>query len=202
MKVDIFDFELDRGLIADRPAEPRDSCRLLDMSEEGKICDRFFYELPDLLEEGDVLVLNDTKVIPARLYGARGEALVEVTLYRPEDGLTWHSFIKNAKRLHPGDVISFYTGSITPETSDFHAEVTRKTAKKAWLSAFPARTTNSATNWNNTVPCPCRPTLNAKSPPAACGINITTKKIIRRFMPARRRRCRPDGRFALYAEGF
>lgn len=86
MKVDIFDFELDRGLIADRPAEPRDSCRLLDMSEEGKICDRFFYELPDLLEEGDVLVLNDTKVIPARLYGARGEALVEVTLYRPKTG--------------------------------------------------------------------------------------------------------------------
>lgn len=46
MKVDIFDFELDRGLIADRPAEPRDSCRLLDMSEEGKICDRFFMNSP------------------------------------------------------------------------------------------------------------------------------------------------------------
>lgn len=136
MKVDIFDFELDRGLIADRPAEPRDSCRLLDMSEEGKICDRFFYELPDLLEEGDVLVLNDTKVIPARLYGARGEALVEVTLYRPEDGLTWHSFIKNAKRLHPGDVISFYTGAISPETSDFHAEVIEKNGEEGVVIRF------------------------------------------------------------------
>lgn len=136
MKVDIFDFELDRGLIADRPAEPRDSCRLLDMSEEGKICDRFFYELPDLLEEGDVLVLNDTKVIPARLYGARGEALVEVTLYRPEDGLTWHSFIKNAKRLHPGDVISFYTSAISPETSDFHAEVIEKNGEEGVVIRF------------------------------------------------------------------
>lgn len=51
MKVDIFDFELDRGLIADRPAEPRDSCRLLDMSEEGKICDRFFMNFPTCLKK-------------------------------------------------------------------------------------------------------------------------------------------------------
>ena len=136
MKVDIFDFRLDRDLIADRPTEPRDSCRLLDMSVAGKICDRYFYELPDLLEEGDVLVLNDTKVIPARLYGARGDALVEVTLYRPEDGLTWHAFIKNAKRLQSGHIIRFYTGEISPEASDFCAEVIAKNGEEGVVIRF------------------------------------------------------------------
>ena len=81
MQVDIFDFDLDRSLIADKPASPRDTSRLLDLSEEGVINDRHFYDLPDILQEGDLLVFNDTKVIPARLYGSRGEALIEVTLY-------------------------------------------------------------------------------------------------------------------------
>ena len=113
MKVDIFDFDLDRSLIADKPANPRDTSKLLDLSEEDKITDRIFYELPEILQEGDVLVFNDTKVIPARLYGQRGEALVEVTLYHPVDGIRWQSFIKNAKRLHVGDSVFFYTNEIT-----------------------------------------------------------------------------------------
>lgn len=94
MKVDIFDFDLDRSLIADKPASPRDSSKLLDLSEEDRITDRVFYELPEILHEGDVLVFNDTKVIPARLYGKRGKAQVEVTLYHPVDGIRWQSFIK------------------------------------------------------------------------------------------------------------
>lgn len=94
MKVDIFDFDLDRSLIADKPASPRDSSKLLDLSEEDRITDRIFCELPEILHEGDVLVFNDTKVIPARLYGKRGEAQVEVTLYHPVDGIRWQSFIK------------------------------------------------------------------------------------------------------------
>lgn len=126
MQVDIFDFDFDRSLIADKPASPRDSSRLLDLSEEGEIHDRHFYDLPDLLKKGDVLVFNDTKVIPARLYGQRGEALVEVTLYHPIDGLSWMSFVKNAKRLHVGDEISFYTDEITAESSDFKAKVINK----------------------------------------------------------------------------
>ena len=101
MKVDIFDFDLPKELIASQPANPRDTSRLLDLSAEESIADRHFYDLPQLLEEGDVLVFNDTKVIPARLYGTRGEALVEVTLYHPVDGIRWWSFIKNAKRLKP-----------------------------------------------------------------------------------------------------
>ncbi len=126
MQVDIFDFDLERGLIASQPANPRDTSRLLDLSIEDKISDRHFYDLPDILQKGDLLVFNDTKVIPARLYGARGEAKVEVTLYRPIDGISWWAFIKNSKRLHTGDIVKFYTDEITPEQSDFSAEVIEK----------------------------------------------------------------------------
>lgn len=136
MQVDIFDFELDRSLIADRPADPRDSSRLLDLSQEGKISDRHFYDLPDVLQPGDVLVFNDTKVIPARLYGARGEARVEVTLYRPVDGIRWWSFVKNAKRLHPGDSIRFYTDDVSPEDSEFTARVIEKKEDDGVLISF------------------------------------------------------------------
>ncbi len=136
MKVDIFDFDLDRSLIADKPANPRDASKLLDLSEEDKITDRIFYELPDILHKGDVLVFNDTKVIPARLYGQRGEALVEVTLYHPIDGIRWQSFIKNAKRLHVGDTVFFYTNEITAKDSDFSAEVLEKNGEEGVLLKF------------------------------------------------------------------
>ena len=78
-----------------------------DLSKEDEINDRHFYDLPDILQKGDVLVFNDTKVIPARLYGKRGDALVEVTLYHPEDGKAWWSFVKNAKRLKAGDEVLY-----------------------------------------------------------------------------------------------
>jgi len=126
MKVDLFDFELDKELIAKEPANPRDSSRLLDLSEENTITDRHFYDLPQILKAGDVMVFNDTKVIPARLYGKRGEALVEVTLYHPDDGIRWWSFIKNSKRLHVGDTIRFYTSAISADESDFTAEILQK----------------------------------------------------------------------------
>ena len=126
MQVDIFDFDLDRSLIASQPTSPRDHSKLLDLSVEDQISDRHFYDLPNLLQKGDLLVFNDTKVIPARLYGARGEAKVELTLYRPIDGIEWWAFIKNSKRLHNGDIINFYTDSISPEESNFSAEVIEK----------------------------------------------------------------------------
>lgn len=136
MKVDIFDFELDKDLIAKVPANPRDTSRLLDLSEEGEIKDLHFYDLPKLLKAGDVMVFNDTKVIPARLYGQRGEALVEVTLYHPEDGISWWSFIKNSKRLHIGDVIRFYTDEISADESTFCAEVMQKNQEDGVLIKF------------------------------------------------------------------
>jgi len=136
MRVDLFDFELDKELIAKEPANPRDSSRLLDLSEENAIKDRHFYDLPNILEKGDVLVFNDTKVIPARLYGKRGEAEVEVTLYHPEDGKNWWSFIKNSKRLKKDQVITFYTSEISPEASDFRAKVVEKDAEDGVLLEF------------------------------------------------------------------
>lgn len=136
MKVDIFDFELDKELIAKQPANPRDNSRLLDLSDSTLINDRHFYDLPDILRPDDVLVFNDTKVIPARLYGKRGEAAVEVTLYHPDDGICWWSFIKNSKRLHAGDTIRFYTAEITAEQSDFTAEIIRKDEEDGVLIKF------------------------------------------------------------------
>jgi len=136
MRVDLFDFELDKELIAKEPATPRDSSKLLDLTEENTISDRHFYDLPDILQKGDVLVFNNTKVIPARLYGKRGEAEVEVTLYHPENGLTWWAFIKNSKRLHPDDVITFYTSEISAEVSSFKAKVIEKRGEDGVLLEF------------------------------------------------------------------
>lgn len=136
MKVDIFDFDLDKNLIAKTPANPRDTSRLLDLSQDDEIHDLHFYDLPQLLKAGDVMVFNDTKVIPARLYGQRGEALVEVTLYHPDDGIRWWSFIKNSKRLHIGDIIRFYTDDISAEQSNFSAVVLQKDQEDGVLIRF------------------------------------------------------------------
>jgi S-adenosylmethionine:tRNA ribosyltransferase-isomerase len=102
-----FDFALPRELIADRPAEPRDSARLLVVPAEGETADRHVGDLPQLLRPGDLLVFNDTKVIPARLVGRRGLATVEVTLARDHGSGSWLAYAKGARRLHPGDRIEF-----------------------------------------------------------------------------------------------
>jgi len=117
MRVDEFDFELPKELIAEHPAEPRESARLL-MVGEG-IEDRRIADLPGLLRRGDLLVFNDTKVIPARLVGCRGTASVEVTLHRDLGQGVWLAFAKGARRLKPGDRLVF--------AEDFSAEVTGKT---------------------------------------------------------------------------
>lgn len=136
MKVDIFDFDLNKELIAKSPVHPRDTSRLLDLSDGDTINDIHFYDLPKILRTDDILVFNDTKVIPARLYGQRGEALVEVTLYRPEDGICWWSFIKNSKRLKIGDIVNFYTADILAQESDFQAEILQKDENDGVLIRF------------------------------------------------------------------
>ena len=118
MRLADFDFALPRELIADRPAEPRDSARLLVLPAEGVIADRHIADLPELLRPGDLLVFNDTKVIPARLVGRRGLATVEVTLARELGGGMWRAYAKGARRLHPGDQIEF--------AADLAAEVIEK----------------------------------------------------------------------------
>ncbi|MBV9153594.1 MAG: S-adenosylmethionine:tRNA ribosyltransferase-isomerase, partial [Alphaproteobacteria bacterium] len=119
MQLADFDFDLPRELIADRPAVPRDSARLLVIPAAGEVADRRIGDLPELLRAGDLLVFNDTKVIPARLAGRRGQATVEVTLARDLGGGVWRAYAKGARRLHAGDRIEF--------AEEFAAEVVEKT---------------------------------------------------------------------------
>ena len=106
MRVDDFDFELPDERIALRPASPRDSARLLHVSPEG-IADRFVHQLPSLLRAGDVLVSNDTRVIPAQLRGRKGDAVIDVTLHMRLGPWEWLAFVRNSKRLKPGDRVAF-----------------------------------------------------------------------------------------------
>lgn len=105
MKLDDFDFDLPEGLIAQNPVEPRDAARLLVVGE--RLADRRVADLPDLLRPGDLLVVNDTRVIPTRLRGRRGEARVEVTLHKAAGAGRWRAFARPARRLKPGDRIEF-----------------------------------------------------------------------------------------------
>lgn len=117
MRVDLFDFELPPERIALEPARPRDAARMLHVADG--VHDRSVRDLPEILRPGDMLVLNDTKVIPAQLTGVRparatgggGDVRVDVTLHkRLEDraaGAAWRAFLRPAKRLREGDVISF-----------------------------------------------------------------------------------------------
>ena len=117
MKVDLFDFELPRERIAEHPANPRDIARMLDLSGAGTV-DRIVRELPEILRPGDLLISNDTRVIPARLFGKRGEAKVEVTLHKQEGLGTWVAFAKPAKKLRIGETFKV--------NEEFEAEVLEK----------------------------------------------------------------------------
>lgn len=110
MKVSEFDFDLPAELIADRPVEPRHAARLLEVCDH--LADRHVYDLPDLLQPGDLMVFNDTKVIPARLEGRRGDVAIEVTLHRQTapGSAIWQAFARPGKRLHLGDQIDFAPG--------------------------------------------------------------------------------------------
>src|SRR6478672_8886205 len=109
MRVDQFDFELPQDRIALRPARPRDSARLL-LVEGDRISDKTVLDLPGLFRRGDVLVFNDTRVIPAQLEGKRGEASIGATLHKREGLRSWWAFVRNAKRVRTGDVIDFGQG--------------------------------------------------------------------------------------------
>lgn len=109
MRVDLFDFELPPDRIALRPAVPRDSAKLLCVTN-GELSDHIVHELPQLLRPGDCLVFNDTKVIPAQLEGQRGEARVGATLHKREGPRVWRAFLRNAKRVREGDRILFGNG--------------------------------------------------------------------------------------------
>jgi S-adenosylmethionine:tRNA ribosyltransferase-isomerase len=126
-----FDFELPEDRIALRPAQPRDAARLLVVPAGGGLDDRQVRDLPELLAPGDVLVLNDTRVIPARLAGVReredSRVAVEATLHRRLAPDRWSAFMRPGKRLREGDRIAF--GALTDiacEAARLNAEVLEK----------------------------------------------------------------------------
>lgn len=130
MQVDDFDFDLPESLIALRPAQPRDTARLLHIPAEGQFGDRIMRDLPDLLRAGDALVVNVTKVIPARLLGIRRRpgaegAKTEITLTERLGPVDWKCFLKPAKRVKDGDIIAF---------GDVEAEVSEREGGEAQLS--------------------------------------------------------------------
>lgn len=133
MKLSDFDFDLPEHLIATRPARPRASARLL-LAQDGTLADRIVNELPQILQPGDRLVLNDTRVIPARLTGQRhriGEAgattaRIEVTLLAPQPGGGWSALVKPLKKLRDGEEIVF--------SDDLSATVTGRQDGQAYLT--------------------------------------------------------------------
>lgn len=113
MDVDLFDFDLPPERIALRPASPRDAARMLVLDgagPDGATRDRLVSDLPGELRRGDLLVFNDTRVIPAQLEGKRGEARIGATLHKREGARRWRAFIRNAKRLRDGETIDFGAG--------------------------------------------------------------------------------------------
>ena len=107
-----------RELIADHPCEPREAARLLHIPATGGFADRRIADLPALLRPGDLLVCNDTKVIPARLVARRGGATIDITLSRDQGSGSWRAFARGARRLHVGDRLAF--------AEDFAATVAEK----------------------------------------------------------------------------
>jgi len=115
MKLSDFDYILPPERIAAEPAEPRDAARLLDM-RDGKLADRLVSDLPACIDPGDLLIVNNTKVLPARLIGKRGEATISITLHQRVSDNRWKCFARPAKKLRLGDLVVF--------GEDFTAEIT------------------------------------------------------------------------------
>lgn len=128
MRVDLFDFVLPPERIALRPARPRDAARFLVVDGAEPFADRIVRDLPQVLREGDVLVFNDTRVIPAQLEGMRGDAKIGATLHKRIDLRRWQAFVKNGKRLREGDVIAF--------PQDVSATAEARHADGSWTLAF------------------------------------------------------------------
>lgn len=173
MRTDWFDFDLPSELIALRPVSPRDAARMLVVRpatgcelEDRRVCD-----LPDLLRPGDALVVNDSKVIPARLCGRRigrgPETAIEATLHERIDGARWKAFVKPARRLSPGDVVRFgeegqvcFLGQLdaTVESKGEGGEITL-------AFAFHGPVLDEAIDERGTMPLP--PYIAARRPPDA-----------------------------------
>ena len=115
MQLEDFDYDLPQELIAQVPLEKRDTSRLMVLDKNtGEVEHKHFTDILDYMEEGDTLVLNDTKVLPARLIGVKEDtgAVIEILLLKDIEGATWECLTKPAKRVHVGTVISFGDGKL------------------------------------------------------------------------------------------
>lgn len=115
MQLEDFDYVLPKELIAQIPLEKRDSSRLLVLDREtGEICHKKFPDILDYMEVGDTLVLNDTKVLPARLIGVKEEthAIIEILLLKDIQEEVWECLVKPAKRVHVGTIVDFGEGKL------------------------------------------------------------------------------------------
>ncbi|TVR97939.1 MAG: tRNA preQ1(34) S-adenosylmethionine ribosyltransferase-isomerase QueA [Rhodospirillales bacterium] len=126
MRVDDFDFDLPPAAIAQRPVQPRDAARLLDVGEA--VVDRVVRDLPALLRPGDCLVVNNTRVIPARLPGRRGSVILEITLLEETGPGMWRCLVRRARRLRVGQRVDIAPG--------FNAEVAHKNDDGTVVLAF------------------------------------------------------------------
>lgn len=127
MKISDFDYTLPEELIAQKPTEQRDVCRLMVMNRaEGSIEHKHFYDILDYLNEGDCLVLNNSKVLPARLFGEKEGtgAKIEFLLIKRLDGDRWETMVRPGKRLKPGDAVRF-SDNFRAEIVDYGPDGTR-----------------------------------------------------------------------------
>lgn len=131
MRTDLFDFELPAERIALRPVNPRDAARMLVVDTDGALHDRTIRDLPGWLRDGDQIVVNDTRVIPAQLCGRRigrgAESAIDATLIKRLDASRWQAFVKGAKKLAVGDSVRF---------GDLDASVEDKSENGAVTFAF------------------------------------------------------------------
>jgi S-adenosylmethionine:tRNA ribosyltransferase-isomerase len=170
MRTSLFEFDLPPDRIALRPASPRDAARLLLVHPGGapELDDRSVSDLPDLLRAGDALVVNDTKVISARLTGRRvgrsTEPKIEATLVKRLDGSRWRAFVRPAKKLENGDTIRFGEEGKVCFLGQLDARVEDKTGGEVTLSfAFHGPVLDRAIAERGDMPLP--PYIASKRPP-------------------------------------
>jgi S-adenosylmethionine:tRNA ribosyltransferase-isomerase len=146
VRTDDFDYDLPSGLIAQHPAEPRDSCRLMVVDRRsGQIDHRVFTDIGEYLEPGDLLVVNDTRVLPARLKGAKLDTggAAEVLLLRERYSGSWECLVKPGRRIRPGAKLKFGDGLLTGLVVDVDEEsgsrlIQFSTARGSFLDAVHA----------------------------------------------------------------
>src|SRR5574337_68647 len=171
MRLDAFDFELPAERIALKPARPRDSARMLAVGANGSLTDSRVAELPDFLREGDILVVNDTRVIAARLEGVRIRndvaATIEATLIKRVDDCRWRALVRPAKRLAVGERVRFgeTSESMACLLAALDAEVEEKgeAGEVLFRFEFAGATLDEAIERLGSAPLP--PSIAARRPP-------------------------------------